>query len=222
MAMRRGVKSAAPNDESYGPQATGIPGAVRVIYVPESQPIVVRNLDPHTAYAATYFDPVSGTKTALATIHPDDAGLWHCPPPAGISHDWVLILESPKPKVQGPKSESFGGVTHELTLANDQLAWHFDWSDGHLRSSDFENKLSGRRFALSGVRELGPQLLGGTRSGGATVRARRRLRGARRMAGGTAPRRLRPAQPVVGHWRQPACRTGWPHPPQMGGGDQPD
>ena len=34
-----------PNDESYGPQATGIPGVVRVIYVPEKQPIVVRNLD---------------------------------------------------------------------------------------------------------------------------------------------------------------------------------
>ena len=37
------------------------------------------HLDPHTAYAATYFDPVSGAKTALPAVHPDDAGLWVCP-----------------------------------------------------------------------------------------------------------------------------------------------
>ena len=65
-----------PNDESYGPQSTGISGVVRLIYVPEGQPIVVRGLDPHTAYAATYFDPVSGTKTSLSTVRPDAAGLW--------------------------------------------------------------------------------------------------------------------------------------------------
>jgi hypothetical protein len=143
-----------PNDESYGPQATGIPGVVRVIYVPESQPIVVRSLDQHAAYAATYFDPVSGTKTALAPFHPDNVGVWSCPPPAGINHDWVVILESPKPKVLGPKSEGLGSDTHELTLDNDQVAWSFDWSDGRLRCTCFQNKLSGRRFALSGVREL--------------------------------------------------------------------
>ncbi len=139
-----------PSDEASGPQATGIPGVVRVIYVPESQPIVVRNLDPHSAYAATYFDPVTGTKTALPPPHPDHAGLWTCPPPIGVSHDWVLILESPKPKVQSATSGAFG---NELTLANDQVAWHFDWAAG-LRSLDFDNKLSGRHFALAGVREL--------------------------------------------------------------------
>jgi transposase len=144
-----------PNEDAYGPQTTGIPGVVRVIYVPESQPIVVRNLDPHAAYAAAYFDPVSGTKTAVPAVHSDDAGLWTCPPPVGISHDWVLMLESPKSKVQSLKSDSLGSDAHELTLADDQLAWHFDWSDGRLRSTSFENKLSGRRFALSGVRELG-------------------------------------------------------------------
>jgi hypothetical protein len=88
-----------PNDESYGPQATGIPGVVRVIYVPESQPIVVRRLGQHTAYAATYFDLVSGAKTAVRTVQPDAASLWQCPPPAGIDHDWVLILESPRSKI---------------------------------------------------------------------------------------------------------------------------
>ena len=44
-----------PHDESYGPQATGIPGVVRVIYVPQSQPIVVRRLGPARAYARHVF-----------------------------------------------------------------------------------------------------------------------------------------------------------------------
>ena len=140
------------NDESYGPQATGIPGVVRVIYVPESQPIMVRRLDPNAAYAATYFDPVSGTKTALRAVQPDAAGLWQCPPPAGLNHDWVLVIESLKSKVQSLKSER--AANNALTLDNDQLAWQFDWSGGRLRSVAFENKLSGRRFALSDVREL--------------------------------------------------------------------
>ena len=143
-----------PNDEANGPQATGIPGVVRLIYVPEAEPIAVRSLDPRTAYAATYFDPVTGTKSRPGKVQPDASGLWLCPPPVGSSHDWVLILESPKPKVQSPKADSLGSAAHELLLANDQVAWHFDWSDGRLRSVCFENKLSGRRFALSGVQEL--------------------------------------------------------------------
>src|ERR1035437_3012809 len=46
-------------------------------------------------------------------------------------------------KVQGPKSE--GAANNTLVLANGQLAWHFDWIDGRLRSDYFENKLSGKR-----------------------------------------------------------------------------
>lgn len=42
----------------------------------------------------------------------------------------------------------------ELVLANRQLAWHFNWKDGALRTSCFENRLSGLRFDLCGVQEL--------------------------------------------------------------------
>ena len=59
---RRG-RTMRPTD--HKPRA--FPGVVRVIYVPESEPIVVRNLDPHAAYAATYFDPVSGDEDRLAS-----------------------------------------------------------------------------------------------------------------------------------------------------------
>jgi hypothetical protein len=81
------------NDEPYGPQATGIPGVVRVIYVPQSEAVEVRFLVAQAAYTATCFDPVSGDKTPLGTIRADAAGRWLCPPPAGKDHDWVLILE---------------------------------------------------------------------------------------------------------------------------------
>jgi len=80
-------------DEAYGPQSTGIPGVVRMIYVPQREAVEVRHLVAQAAYAATCFDPESGDKTPLGTIRADAAGRWLCPPPAGKDHDWVLILE---------------------------------------------------------------------------------------------------------------------------------
>ncbi len=86
----------SPNsDPVHGPQSAGIPGVVRVIYVPDSDPIVVRDLGKRAAYSASYFDPVTGAKAAPAVIKSDDAGSWTCPPPAGNDHDWVVILTAP-------------------------------------------------------------------------------------------------------------------------------
>ncbi len=86
------------NTDVFGPQSSGIPGVVRLIYVPESESVVVKNLGNHNTYAATYFDPVTGEKTVLGPINSDEGGWWTCPPPefrsAGQLHDWVLILES--------------------------------------------------------------------------------------------------------------------------------
>jgi hypothetical protein len=41
-----------------------------------------------------------------------------------------------------------------LTIVNRQLAWRFDWSEGALRSTGFENRLSGKLHVLAAVREL--------------------------------------------------------------------
>jgi len=41
-----------------------------------------------------------------------------------------------------------------LILTNRQLAWHFTWKGGTLRTSRFDNRLSGLRFDLCGVQEL--------------------------------------------------------------------
>jgi hypothetical protein len=140
-----GEIGAGQHNGPYGPQATGIPGVVRLIYVPQSEPVIVRLLGPRAAYTASYFDPITGTKTALGPIKSDETGSWPCNPPTGNGHDWVLILENQKSEIRNQKSSQ---------LSNSQTAWHFDWSDGRLRSTAFENRLSGHRFALSGVREL--------------------------------------------------------------------
>jgi len=86
------------NDDVFGPQSAGISGVVRIIYVPENEPIVVKDLGRDAAYSAAYFDPVTGEKTVLGVIKADQTGSWKCPVPefrlAGQLHDWVLILQS--------------------------------------------------------------------------------------------------------------------------------
>jgi len=135
------------NNDAFGPQATGIPGVVRVIYSQRPDPVEVRELGPNSFYEASYFDPVTGMTTKLGEIRSDNNGLWSCPPPAGMDHDWVVVLEL--------KKEHSSVLPRQMTLSNKQLAWHFDWSGGALRSTWFDNKLTGHRFVLSDVRELG-------------------------------------------------------------------
>jgi hypothetical protein len=83
-----------PTGESYGPQATGIPDVVRIIYVPQAEPITVRKLGAHTGYRARSFDPVTGTLSQSGVIQADSEASWKAHPPTGIDHDWVLIVEA--------------------------------------------------------------------------------------------------------------------------------
>ena len=82
------------SDPASEPQAAGIPGRVRVIYVPENQAIEVRGLGSQAKCAATYFDPVTGQKTSLGEVRADNRGVWVCPPPPGEDHDWVVVVEN--------------------------------------------------------------------------------------------------------------------------------
>jgi hypothetical protein len=87
------------NDDIYAPQCAGIPGVVRIIYAPQPDSIVVRNLVGHGAYAASIFDPVTGKTSGTNTIEADGNSLWRCSPPPGHDHDWVLVLEGSKPNL---------------------------------------------------------------------------------------------------------------------------
>jgi hypothetical protein len=85
---------AVGENTSSDPQATGLPGSLRIIYVPERKATEVRNLEPKGKYAASYFDPVSGRKGSLGLVQPDNQGAWRCQPPLKEDQDWVLVLEN--------------------------------------------------------------------------------------------------------------------------------
>jgi hypothetical protein len=82
--------------DAKGPQATGIPDVVRVIYVPQAKPVEVRQLGGPTHYLAQYFDVVTGVTTAVGDVASDTNGVWVCAPTPGIDHDWVVVLKPKK------------------------------------------------------------------------------------------------------------------------------
>jgi hypothetical protein len=82
-----------PDLNLHGPQSAGIPGQTRMTYVPYAAPVVFSALGG-TTYRATHFDPVTGKSKDLGKIKADSEGTWSCPPPKGIDHDWVLVLEA--------------------------------------------------------------------------------------------------------------------------------
>ena len=82
------------NEGVYGPQSCGVPGVVRFIYVPTSNPVVVKNLERGRKYFATYFDPVSGKREKFTKAEEGENGSRIFSAPPGINHDWLLILES--------------------------------------------------------------------------------------------------------------------------------
>jgi hypothetical protein len=79
-------------DEAFQPQSAGT-DKLRISYVPEAQTIAARNLVAGKSYSAKSFDPVTGKMSSLGEIHADSKGAYLCSPPAGLDHDWVLILE---------------------------------------------------------------------------------------------------------------------------------
>ena len=179
------------NNDAFGPQATGIPGVVRVIYSQRPDTVEIRELGSHSSYDASYFDPVSGATTALGEIHSDNNGLWNCPPPDGMTHDWVVVLKL--------KKEHASALPRQMTLSNKQLAWHFDWSDATLRGTWFDNKLTGHRFVLSSVHELGLNF-SGTADGVAqpfTLATDFEVRDARQINDQNAVFELRPRSPPI-------------------------
>ena len=83
------------DDGSNGPQSTGIPEKLRLIYVPRAEPVLLHDLLEVGGHGtvAWWFDPVTGKSTTLGFIFSNNHGNGVCPPPPGLSHDWVLVLQ---------------------------------------------------------------------------------------------------------------------------------
>ena len=85
---------AAKPPATYGPFATGIPAKVRIIYVPESRPVQMLQLEPNIEYRASAFDPTSGEMSALAAMNASKQSSPTVNKPERIkSDDWVIVLE---------------------------------------------------------------------------------------------------------------------------------
>ena len=82
-------------DDYLLPYAAGIPGEVRVIFLPFFTPnAAVKQMESDVRYRAFLFNPVNGGEQDLGIITADQAGEWRMPfiymP---IFQDWLLVLE---------------------------------------------------------------------------------------------------------------------------------
>jgi hypothetical protein len=81
------------------PYAAGIPGRVRIIYIPAEASwiawrgqMAVKGLESDARYRAFYFDPTNGAEHALGEVV---GGADYVVPKPPVFQDWVLVLERP-------------------------------------------------------------------------------------------------------------------------------
>jgi hypothetical protein len=84
------------NPESMA-HAAGIPGKLRIIYIPTriyswTGP-VVKQLERDVRYRAFYFDPIRAKEYKLGEVKPEGDGTWQAPM-LPVCQDWVLVLEA--------------------------------------------------------------------------------------------------------------------------------
>jgi len=75
------------------PYAAGIPGSVRVIYLPEGRRCVVREIERPSACEASWFDPVTGGEVRIGAVSANARGEWTAPSPPRDDQDWVLVIQ---------------------------------------------------------------------------------------------------------------------------------
>jgi len=76
--------------KTYGPFACGIPGKMRMIYVPEARAIEVLGLEATKRYRARTIDPTTGEATDVGEVN----GVVQPPKSGQQSGDWLLVIEA--------------------------------------------------------------------------------------------------------------------------------
>ncbi len=76
----------------FQPYAAGIPGKVRVIFLPSSRSVVVKKIEAGSPYKARFIDPKDGHEYPAGKALPNADGDWQVPP-SPIFQDWVLVLD---------------------------------------------------------------------------------------------------------------------------------
>ncbi len=83
---------AAPDASLHGPQSAGIPGQVRLTYVPYAEPVRLSGLEPGQLVRPVMINPATGAERKLVATKADSSGTALCAPPAGHSHDWIIRI----------------------------------------------------------------------------------------------------------------------------------
>lgn len=84
---------ATPDADLNGPQSAGIPGRLRITYVPYAEAIVQSDLGAGTKWRATHFDPVTGREKKLPHLTAGADGTATVAALPNSDRDWVLLLE---------------------------------------------------------------------------------------------------------------------------------
>ena len=129
------------------PYAAGIPGHVRVIYVPLQETVIVHDLEAGADYQAFLFDPVTGEASPLGEVLANADGQWTCFAPGGDELDWVLVLEA----------DGSGGLAEseeQVALGNDALQWQLETVGETVHSTALANKRTGHTMPLRAAEEV--------------------------------------------------------------------
>ena len=89
--MPESVEPHWTTDNHVAPYAAGIPGELRIVFLPPHQCPLVKQLAPQAEHRAFYWNPSDGTELDLGTVQSDPEGNWQ-PPRPPIFRDWVLVV----------------------------------------------------------------------------------------------------------------------------------
>jgi len=90
------VEPKADPSKPYSCAAAGVPGKIRVVYVPMLwDPPRIKGIEREVTYQAYYFDPISGEQIPIGKVEPTGEGEWVSPKLPPEVRDWVLVLTAP-------------------------------------------------------------------------------------------------------------------------------
>jgi hypothetical protein len=88
------IEKAWDGTDYDGNIAAGIPGRLRVVYIPQTWDVPrVLEIEADVSYTAWWFDPMTGERTDIGTVEPESDRTWTAPHPV-VVHDWVLVMEA--------------------------------------------------------------------------------------------------------------------------------
>ncbi|MDQ0646225.1 hypothetical protein QFZ53_000421 [Microbacterium natoriense] len=130
---------------------------------------LLRQMDPASAYRATWIDPTTGDRTEIATeVTPSASGSW-CMPLKPTESDWVLLVEKNGVATTAPGAEPTCAGTEDDQLPAPVGEWKFDASNGdqvddasgnghpavlHDGASVVDSGISGKALSLDGVNDF--------------------------------------------------------------------